>query len=179
MLLAGLQPSSCAGGRKSLSERLLMSFGSSVAAAHHVREPSSGSWQRLRRRFSMFPPTPETLSAEPALGWEGTDLQQRGGRNSPRAAAEHRWKHPETGHRKTGHPEAGHRALESLSRRSLDPCGWEPPDCARGFPGHTGHTGCCRYPVTRSCCLCLVSVVSTERFPGSRHCPLADTRLGI
>ena len=33
----------------------------------------------------MLPPTPETLSAEPALGWEGTDLQERGGRNSPRA----------------------------------------------------------------------------------------------
>lgn len=56
-----------------------MSFGFSVAAAHHVREPNLVSWQQGCGGGSVcFPPTPETLSTESALGWEGTDLQQRG-----------------------------------------------------------------------------------------------------
>lgn len=135
------------GEEKSLSERLLMSFGFSVAAAHHAREPSLVSWQRGRGGGSVcFPPTPETLSTESALGWDGTDLQQRGGRNSPWAAAQHGWKHPET----------GHVSLRLLGRRSLDACGLGALECARGFPGGTGLTGCSRCPVTRGCCLCRV-----------------------
>lgn len=47
-----------------------MSFGFSVAAAHHMREPSSVSWQQGRGGGSVcLPPTPETFQSNPP--WAG------------------------------------------------------------------------------------------------------------
>lgn len=68
-------------------------------------------------------------------------------------------------------------SLESVSRKSLDPCRLGAPRLCSGVSRQHWPHRMLQVPCDLE--LLPVSVVSTERFPGSKHCPLADTRLGI